>query len=232
MFYFDTAQALFDERFREVKDYLLFSETLKNEHKEVIGLLRKYEHILKSNICLMQYNLLESSFLELYKGLYALLKDSEICLDQMNSKFVIYVYSLIKRATAKKHENLKEILLKPDNTWNFSKGAIFTCFEIDDEEKKFLVNGNLDGRKIKEFIANWGIDISSLESLDLTNLKTLKDNRQLLAHGGASFSDVGKDVSWDTLNSNNDAIKTLFDETKMLFTSFINEITQVDRPAA
>lgn len=227
MSYFDTAQSLFDERFSEVQSYLTFTELLKDNHKNLIGLTRQYEHILKSNICLMQYNLLESSFLELYIGLYELLKNSEICLDQMNSQFVIYVYSLIKRATSKKHENLKSILSMPNNTWNFSKGAVFTCFELDEEEKKFLVNGNLDGRKIKDFISNWGIDISTLENLDLKDLKTLKDNRQLLAHGGASFSDVGKKVSWDTLHSNNQAIKELFDETKILFTTFSIDINQV-----
>lgn len=232
MSYFEIAQSLFDERFNEVESFLGFAQTLKETHKEAIGLSREYEHILKSNICLMQYNLLESSFLELYKGLYELLKDSDISLDKMNSKFVYYVYSLIRRATNKKVESLKSVLMRPENNWNFSKGTVFTCFEIDDEEKKFLVNGNLDGRKIKEFVSNWGIDTSTLENIDLTDLKTLKDNRQLLAHGGASFSDVGKKVSWDTLASHNTTIKELFDQTKILFQAFSSEIEQVSASAA
>lgn len=232
MSYFDFAQSIFNERYYEVENFLRFAQTLKDKHKKTICLSREYEHILKSNICLMQYNLLESSFLELYKGLYQVLKESDISLDRMNSQFVCYVYGLIRRATQKKVENLKTVLLHPENTWNFSKGAVFTCFDIDEEEKKFLVNGNLDGRKIKEFVANWGIDTTPLESIDLTDLKTLKDHRQLLAHGGASFSDVGKKVSWDTLVSNSITIKALFDQTKILFVSFYEEIQQISVNAA
>lgn len=229
---FEVAQSLFDERYAEVSQFLAFSKKLKDVYKDTIGLSRDSEHIMKSNICLMQYNLLESSFLELYKALYSLLKDSNISLDNMNSTFVCYVYSLIRRATQKKIDSLKSVLNDSSNSWNFSKGAVFTCFEIDDEEKKFLINGNLDGRKIKEFVANWGIDISSLESIDLKDLKTLKDNRQLLAHGGASFSDVGKDVSWDTLDTNNTTIKELFDKTQELFKSFSDEINSLGSNAA
>ncbi|KRI52051.1 MAE_28990/MAE_18760 family HEPN-like nuclease [Acinetobacter pittii] len=232
MSYFEFAQSIFNERYYEVESFLDFAQTLKDEHKKTICLTREYEHILKSNICLMQYNLLESSFLELYKGLYEVLKDSDISLDRMNSQFVCYVYGLIRRATQKKVENLKNVLMHPENTWNFSKGAVFTCFEIDEEEKKFLVNGNLDGRKIKEFVSNWGIDTTPLESIDLTDLKTLKDDRQLLAHGGASFSDVGKKVSWDTLVSNSITIKELFDQTKTLFNTFSDEIKQISVSAA
>lgn len=222
--YFETAKNLFNERYEEVKNYLIFVKSLKDTYKSDIGLTRDSEHIFKSNVSLMQYNLLESSFLEIYKGLYAYLQNSNLSLDQMNSKFICYTYGLIRRSPSKKYENLKGILQQPNNTWSFSRSAVFTCFELDEEEKKFLVNGNLDGRKIREFIENWGIDTSTISSLDLTHLKNLKDNRQMLAHGGSSFSDVGKDISWDALDLTNKATEDLFNETINLLTNFIQSI--------
>lgn len=221
MTYFNNAILIFDERQNEMITFLENCIGLKNRSPSIID--RETEHILKSNIVLMQYNILESSFLELYKSLYDFLKTCNISVDYLNKSFTYNIYSIIKRSTQIKHTRV-QTQLTTTNT-NFSKCAMSICFELDDEEKKFLVNGNLDGKKIKDFLQDFGIDITELNSLNLSNIRTLKDNRQLLAHGGSSFSDVGEGVSWDTLELNVATLSELFHTSLRLLQSFCESMT-------
>lgn len=223
MFYFDSATIIFNDRHSEMVDFLNLSIAMKTTNKEIS---RTNEHILKSNIVLMQYNILESSFLELYKSLYNYLKDCTLSVDTLNNFFTYNIYSIIKRSANKKHEIMKDKLINSQISLNFSSCAMSICFDLDEEEKKFLINGNIDGRKIKEFLENFGIDISPLNELELADIKTLKDNRQLLAHGGSSFSEVGRGISWETLQYNVNTIELLFITAKKLLENFCNHLDQ------
>ncbi|HAK32227.1 MAG TPA: hypothetical protein DCM30_03425 [Acinetobacter radioresistens] len=222
MSYFDSAQIVFSERHTEMLAFLVKFKILKDVHG--IDISRQDEHILKSNIILMQYNILESSFLELYKCLYNKLKDCSLSLDSLNKPFTYNMYSIIKRSHNKKQESIRTNLLAAGSELNFSNCAMSICFDLDSEEQKFLVNGNLDGRKIKEFLRDFGIDISTLEQIDLSQIQTLKDSRQLLAHGGSSFSDVGKTISWETLENNGAILENLFEASKNLLQSFCTSL--------
>lgn len=222
MFSFDDAQYLFEARHNEMEEFLCKYHELSDNNNTIIG--REDFKIIRSNILLMQYNVIESSFLELYKNFYDFLKTCTLSLDSLNRNFTYNIYKLIKRAANNKHENIRIKLIDSTSSLNFSNCAMSICFDLDSEEKKFLVNGNLDGRKIKEFLQDFGIDISPLENLDLKPLKTLKDNRQLLAHGGSSFSDIGLNTSWDTLHTNSQLIKNLFENAKTSLTNFCNEL--------
>lgn len=226
MLSFNDAQFLFEERHNEMEEFLNRFHQLANKSQDSID--RDSFDIIKSNILLMQYNVIESSFLELYKTFYNFLKDSTLSLDSLNKSFSYHIYSIIKRSAQHKHEKLKSRLSSSD--LNFSNCAMSICFDLDDEEKKFLVNGNLDGKKIKEFFQEFGIDVSTLENLNLSPLRTLKDNRQLLAHGGSSFSSVGKEISWDTLISNSQLIKRLFDNAKSALSNFCDDLVLLAQP--
>ncbi|SDY06009.1 hypothetical protein SAMN05421643_10324 [Acinetobacter kyonggiensis] len=224
MTYFDSAEVIFTERHEEMNDFLTKFQLLKDEAG--IGISRNQEHILKSNIVLMQYNILESTFLELYKCLYNYLKNCSLSVDALNKSFTYNMYSIIKRSHQKKHDRIQRQLSDNTSTLNFSNCAMQVCFDLDPEEQKFLVNGNLDGKKIKEFLTAFGIDIALLNELDLSQIQTLKDNRQLLAHGGSSFSEVGKQISWETLESNVNTLKQLFNKSKILLEGFCNNLDQ------
>jgi len=224
MSYFDSAEIIFEERHFEMNNFLIQFKTLKDSSD--FDLPREHEHILKSNIVLMQYNILESAFLELFKCLYNFLKSCSLSVDDLNKSFTYNLYSIIKRSTTKKHQLIQTKLIQEDSNLNFSNCAMLICFDLDAEEQKFLVNGNLDGKKIKTFLEDFGIDISPLNLLDLSQIQTLKDNRQLLAHGGSSFSEVGKQISWETLEANSSTINELFNQSKLLLTDFCHMLDQ------
>lgn len=225
---FESASNLFNERFEETESFTTIAIELKNNN--IIS--RNNEHILKSNILLMQYNILESVFLELYKCLYEDLKTCNLSIDSMNTDLMYKVYGTIKRSNQKKNEHFKNKLQGGNqNQHVFSKSTMSIFFDLDEDEKKFLVNGNLDGRKIKKFLKEFGVDISKIELLDLRNMQTLKDNRQLLAHGGSSFSDIGKSLSWESLDYSLETIKILFLESKVALEAFCSTLGQNQVPS-
>lgn len=226
MAYFEGANAIFEDRSSEIDRFLAFSKAIVCvENPEQHRANRINENILRSNILLMQYNLLESIFLEVFKEFYETMKNTSITIDNMSPQFSYNFYLLLRRSPSKTSEKVKMKLFGRDLARNFSYSAISSCFDLDDEEQKFLVNGNLDGRKIKDFLSEWGIDISILEEQDVSCLKTLKDQRQLLAHGGQSFSAIGRNATWEDIDSHKTAIDTLFNETKSLLSSFLNQLT-------
>ena len=225
MVYFEGANGVFVERSTEIDRFLSFSSQVTNRNalEEDRNSIRLNEYILRSNIILMQYNLLESVFLEVFKEFYETIKNASFTLDNMSPQFSYNFYLLLKRSTNKTSLKVREKLFSQRET-SFSHSAISTCFDLDEEEQKFLVNGNLDGRKIKDFLFNWGVDISTLEEKDVGCLKTLKDQRQLLAHGGQSFSATGRNATWEDIQSYKNAIETLFDDTKSLLSDFLNQL--------
>lgn len=221
MNYFESSNELFHERYSEVSNFLKVATTWKDD--ATYHLSREHEHILKSNIILMQYNVIEAVFLELFSRLYERLSNYNALIDDMNKDLIYQLFCMIRRLSSSSHEKFKDLITQTTPT-TFSSIILTLCFELTDETKKNLVNGNLDGKKIKEFFKNFGIDTTLLDSMDLKNIYEIKNQRQLLAHGGLSFSGVGKDVSWDTLKENNIVIKQLFEQSKSILTEFINNL--------
>ena len=93
MSYFNSAEIVFEERHSEMNSFLIQFRLLKDS--STFDITREHEHILKSNIVLMQYNILESAFLELFKCLYNFLKNCSLSVDSLNKSFTYNLYSII-----------------------------------------------------------------------------------------------------------------------------------------
>lgn len=220
MNYFDGSQELYDQRDSEI---LAFIDKTKNiDSQDILTELQKREFlwVIKSNIILMQYNLIESVFVELFSEFYSLLKESNFSIDDMPPDFFYNFILLVRRMPSKNLDLIKNNNTIEDNEIKLSNLIIKAGFDLTDEEKKFLVNGNLDGKKIKDFLKGWGFDIRELERLDIGCLKTLKDQRQLLAHGGMSFAEQGKTITWEDIERYNLSIGKIFIATKELLSGF------------
>lgn len=221
MNYFDGAEELFQQRSNEINKFINQCKLIQDQQFMTPNEKREFTRVVKSNVVLMQYNLIESVFLELFVEFYQILKNSNLGIDDLSSRFFYNLLLLIRRMPDK---NLKIIQDSIDNSSSsdirLSNLILKAGFELTEEEKKFLVNGNLDGRKVKEFLQDWGFDIHAIDSLDVSCLRTLKDQRQLLAHGGNSFSDQGRSITWENIDSYKQAIDKLFIATKKLLTDF------------
>ncbi|MEY3825367.1 MAG: hypothetical protein RLZZ148_179 [Cyanobacteriota bacterium] len=198
----------FNERSKEVSKYFIF---LKNLEQETIQLsMKKNSKVkvidsdmkekskvktidsellktLKASGFLLLYNLVEATMRNAIQAIFDELRDKRVSYDNIKPK-------------------LKKIILKnfkkrnPDDIvrsiTDISLDIITVCFDRQD-----LFSGNVDGREIKKTAEQYGFShrTNGSKTGDGNDLLTVKTNRNDLAHGLKSFSEVGRDKSADEL---------------------------------
>jgi len=185
----------FNERSKEVSKYFIF---LKNLEQEAIQLSMKENSKVKTIDSELLKTLKASGFLLLYNLVEATMRNAiEAIFDELRDKRVSY--DNIK-------PKLKKIILKnfkkrnPDNIvgsiTDISLDIITVCFDRHD-----LFSGNVDGKEIKETAKKYGFShkTNGEKTGNGNDLLTVKTNRNYLAHGFKSFSEVGRDKSADEL---------------------------------
>lgn len=77
-----------------------------------------------------------------------------------------------------------------------------------EEQIRSLWSGNLDAKKIREqILEKWGLELDvSKRSRGGADLKKIKDDRNDLAHGIRSWSEVGSDYTWENLRKSSNRI--------------------------
>jgi len=185
----------FNERSKEVSKYFIF---LKNLEQEAIQLSMKENSKVKTIDSELLKTLKASGFLLLYNLVEATMRNAiEAIFDELRDKRVSY--DNIK-------PKLKKIILKnfkkrnPDDIvrsiTDISLDIITVCFDRQD-----LFSGNVDGREIKKTAEKYGFShrTNGSKTGNGNDLLTVKTNRNDLAHGFKSFSEVGRDKSADEL---------------------------------
>jgi len=173
---------VFDERVAEINEYYNFiaAFTLANNGENI-------NKILKSNMILMLYNLVESSVSNAIEEIHNSIHASAISFDILKLK-------------------LKEVLIKHlnnRNPKNFVESV--TNLAIDIVKKSFdknkVCNGNVDSKKIRELSDVYGF--SNITTYSQTKngqvLVDIKGKRNDLAHGTFSFVEIGKEYSTQDL---------------------------------
>lgn len=146
---------------------------------------------IKANIILMLYNAVESTLTKSLEGIHEKIKEKRLRYSDLNSQLrmilaVYYGYSMEKSANVNR---AMEYALK---LADFINGNV--CFEISYTElaqKYPMYSGNLDTREIINVLKKYGIVYEERCS----ELKTIKDYRNKLAHGEDSFEEVGRNLS-------------------------------------
>ncbi|MDR0606006.1 MAG: hypothetical protein LBG80_17090 [Bacteroidales bacterium] len=176
-----SVKAIFNERKNEINTYFDYLNQYQPQNAD--DALFK---ILKSNLILMLYNLVESSISNAIEEIHNNIHLKSASFNDLKTELKSLIISNIKNVNSKKFvEDIK----------NIATDIIKHSFNA--EVKKKLFNGNIDGRKIKEFSDKYGFDSNT----DLTKtedgnwLITIKNKRNDLAHGTYSFTEVGKDYS-------------------------------------
>lgn len=160
--------------------------------------------ILKANGFLLLYNLIEAT----------IRNSIDAVLNSIHSSTVTF------RSLS---ENLKKIWIKQEakgltNEKSQERIMLIAKTVLDNEILSFErdcinISGNIDAKKIREIIKQFGGN----EISNGRDLKTIKDKRNNLAHGEFTFSEIGKDYT----------IRDLIDykdETKQYLSSVLDEI--------
>jgi hypothetical protein len=193
----DSTKGDFELRKKEVENYFLFLDILDKEttllkyvkNGEIIeeGISKDTQRTLIANSFLILYNLIEATIRNSIIEIYDKIQEDEITYNKLSE-------SLKKIWLKSKTKNLKE--------GNFNIQTLQSNVEsiinnvIDNEiilltKDDIDISGNIDADKIRTLAKEIGFDKTSNGS----NLATIKNKRNGLAHGNHTFYDVGKDFT-------------------------------------
>jgi MAE_28990/MAE_18760-like HEPN len=188
----------FDTRVIEINEYFSFLEALINETTKLatLGNDSKYEiknidrdlaKTLKANGFLLLYNLIESSMRNAVKAIFDELEEKRVSYDSVTVE--------IKKIVL---QNLKNRSLDSIHTTitNISIDIISAGFSSKD-----LFSGNIDRAEITNTARKYGFsyDTDYSKTKHGESLYGIMKNRNDLAHGNKSFSEVGRETSVEDL---------------------------------
>lgn len=184
----------FNARVEEINNYFLFLEKLINETTKlavlndnggtkISSLDPALAKTLKANAFLLLYNLIESSMRNAIEAIFSELKDKKVSFNSVRKE--------LKKVVLQNFKNRS-----PDDIYNkitdISLDIITAGFKSQE-----LFSGNIDRDEITRTARKYGFsyDTDYSKTKHGENLYNIMRNRNDLAHGNKSFSEVGKDIS-------------------------------------
>ncbi len=169
----------FDDFFYEGKTQITLS------YQELIN-------ILKSNLSLMIYNIIEYTVSGLVDCIYDEIRVQNLAYIDVNESIRKLWRKTILKATRDPGANFNTFLKKNEEIID----NILSHTTLDIHARESLPAGNLDGVSIKETFESHGIQIStSSPNFRPDILGNIKTSRNNLAHGAVSFVDAVRDDS-------------------------------------
>ena len=188
----------FQERSKEVSDYFLFVKDLEEDNIQLVvegdaekpkiqERYPKLSNTLKASAYLLLYNLVEYSMRNAIEAIFDELKSQKVPFDQIRPELKKIVLQNLKR------QNPDKVLIQ---IRDISLDIIAVGFD-----KEELFSGNIDGLLIRKTAKNYGFSSRTdfAKTNDGIDLLSVKTNRNDLAHGVKSFTEVGKDKTADEL---------------------------------
>lgn len=181
---------IFDDRSEEIELYYSIILELDSGNNIIQTINdRRFLKILKSNLLLMLYNLIEacivSGMLEIYEKLKADTCAYNDVISEIQKIWSNYQISQIYGPTTVKLTYEKKV----QNIIH----SIFAKEPIELTKGVLNISGNLDAQKIKKLCDIHRIRYAAND--DIGALKVIKDRRNSLAHGDVSFSECARDLA-------------------------------------
>jgi len=186
----------FDERAKDVSDYLCFlrdleqGEILLSKDNTIYKIDPELDKSLKATGFLLLYNLVESTMRNAIQSIFDEISKKGVSFDQLKIEIKRIILQNVKK-------NVQECGVNDfvEQTENILKDIIQSGFNRDD-----LFSGNVDAKEIKNMAKKYGFstktDIATRDGIDLLSIKK---NRNDLAHGVMSFKEVGQNTSAENL---------------------------------
>ncbi len=209
--------ALLSDRSGEIAAYLTFLKvaverraTISAKNGElVLELSQELTHTLKANLVLLLYSAMEATLIQLLDEMHDAIKANCTSADALNAQLLRLVLRTVKRDSSEKvllsgaplHNTLFDFWIKDwkDRTSGKDK-------RVDG------ISGSVDSMVFFEQLVKFGV-VPPTENgrapADLRDyaLQKVKDKRNELAHGEKSFTDLGRDLAVEDLES--DSTKVL-----------------------
>lgn len=178
-------------RHEEVNSVIKFFQHMESgdlEYRTEIQGLTTVKTSIKAGIVLMLYNAIESTMTKCLARIHEVLISKNLTFNDCNDKLqqlVAVYYENAREKSSDNHRRASYMLEFCDYITGNS------TFDLSYEElSKFypLYSGNLDSREIVDVLEKYGIEFEER----ISELKTIKDYRNQLAHGEYSFEEIGR----------------------------------------
>lgn len=160
-------------------------------------------NILKSNVALMIYNLIEFTITNIIEYIYEQIKVNQLGYTNVNDLIQKLWHTTVLKVTNDPSSNFNTVVKTSEKVIK----AIVENSVIQLKSRDTLPAGNLDGITIKDTLNKHGISIdTSSPNYRPDILDTIKEKRNNLAHGSVSFADAMRDFSITDIKNNNTLI--------------------------
>lgn len=150
---------------------------------------------MKANVVMMLYNAVEATVTQCLEKVHDKIKTNNVKYRDLSGELqkliaVYYGHSIDKSANV---DNAMDYVLQFSDFVNGNANVSISYKELT--KKYQLYSGNLDTKEILNVLGKYGVDFEQRCS----ELKTIKDYRNKLAHGEESFEEIGRVLSVEQL---------------------------------
>lgn len=233
-----TFQDTYDSRKKEIEDFLELMEFLESKenhredgksefskffHSEGQGIHMTYQsliNILKSNVSLMIYNIIEYTVSNLIDVIYDEIRVNHLSYVDVNTSIRSLWSKTILKAANDPNANFNTFWKKNEEIIN----SILQKNVLNLRSRNTLPAGNLDGISIKETFESHGIRVcTSSQNYRPDILENIKKKRNNLAHGEVSFVDAVRSDSIDDIRKNEAFVIAFLNELIETVSIYITE---------
>ncbi len=231
-------QDTYDDRKKEIEDFLElmeFLETKENDrvdgvskfseffHSEGTGIRLTYQsliNILKSNVSLMIYNIIEYTVANLIDSIYDEIRMNRLSYVDVNESIQGLWRKTILKSTSDPNANFNTFLKKNEEIIT----TILRNTTLEMNSRNTLPSGNFNGVSIKRTFESHGIQLQTRSRNYRPDiLEGIKENRNNLAHGSVSFVDAVRSDSISDIRKNETFVVAFLEELIDTVTTYINE---------
>lgn len=173
--------------------------------------------ILKANLFLMLYNLIESTIRNSLEDIHnAIIRENveyADCIDELRAIWIEFNYKKFEQTNSSDIANIIS---------NISLDKVIVDYnDYCNKIKSNDIAGNIDGQKIRKITEKYSIEKNT--RVNGHKLLTIKNTRNRLAHGEVSFSEIGQNYDISELNKIRKEAKVFLKEYLLNVNNYISE---------
>lgn len=187
----------FQNRKEEIEDYYELLENIIDKNAKLIFHDGRKENVkvdltatLKSGAILLLYNLVESTISNSVEKIHEVFSDDNLeykdLNDKIQEKILKHYYSVFRKTEGISENNKIQELKLMVGIFNLGNPAKLYYNDFVKYKTGSNFSGNLDAKEIRKVVNSYGLNVVKKS----TELRTIRDKRNKLAHGELSFKET------------------------------------------